>query len=86
MPARRFSCEAIFLGLALLLLALFLFNAPGTHDVWMWMGWLAPIEQHGVVEGYRVSDSWYPPLFFVMAGVLGALEAMSGMDSFDLSN
>ena len=74
--------EKLVTGIALLLLPLMLFNAPGTHDVWMWMGWLAPIEPHGVVEGYRISNSWYPPLFFVLAGSLSPFEHLLGMDGF----
>lgn len=80
--------ERLVLGIALLLFPLFLFNAPGTHDVLMWFGWSQSIVQHGLLEGYAQSNSFYPPLFFVaMTILMGAayLTGISGLYIFKIS-
>lgn len=76
--------EQLVLGVALLLFPLFLFNAPGTHDVWMWIGWATPMTELGLIDGYSQSNSFYPPLFFAGMRLLMFAEQVTGIPGFYL--
>lgn len=44
----------------------FLFNAPGTNDIHIWERWISLIQQHGLINGYALSASDYPPGAFAI--------------------
>ena len=52
----------IIILLLLLLIATSLLNSPGVTDVNVWMRWMDSLEKNGLVKGYEVNRTVYPPL------------------------
>ncbi len=66
-----------------LLFALLLLRAPGTGDVSsFFIGWISTFVTEGLVEGYRLIDSNYPPLAAVILWIAGELGARLSVSAF----
>jgi hypothetical protein len=62
--------------------SLVFFNSPGTHDVTVFLqDWLPNYQRYGFVEGYSVTADNYPPLSYVVIGLVGELAARSHVET-----
>lgn len=76
------KAQHIFLFLVVSLLALSFLHSPGTDDVEFWMKWIANLESHGVVSGYRANCQMYPPLSPVILFIAAQVSRLFRIDVF----
>ena len=68
-PTPRSAIVVLFLLVNAVAIAFL--NSPGTSDMEIWNNWMHEISSSGLVDGYKNSDTDYPPLaFLILAGVL----------------
>jgi len=70
-------------GISLLLLvnlvALSFFFSPGTGDISIWQTWMGEISSRGIVGGFSHTGTDYPPLAFIILGLVTHAAEMVGV-------
>lgn len=70
--------------LAVLSTYLVFLPSPGTHDVTdCWLRWTKNVREYGIVSGYKLSSSDYPPGWFLLS-ILLAPKGDSSLTDFEL--
>ena len=80
--AENFKWPAVTLLLLINLVALSAFFSPGTGDVSIWETWMGEIASHGVVGGFSHTGTDYPPLAFVILGLVVRTAGALNVDQF----
>jgi hypothetical protein len=66
-----------------LLMTLMLFHSPGSEDVRKyWLPWMAHIENAGLIAGYTLAETDYPPLSFAALSLAQVIGQGIGWDDF----
>lgn len=77
---RRAVIIALLSALALLVALLFL--SPGMSDVpTFWLAWMGLATKHGVISGYRLAASDYPPLSHLMLAIMADFGRACGLSA-----
>lgn len=71
---------AILFALLALLPMAFL-SSPGTGDRAFWQQWLADVETHGIVAGFKVNAEQYPPLTAVIFWMVARFADLFSLDN-----
>ena len=80
--AEDLKWPAVSLLLLINLVATSFLFSPGTGDVSIWETWMGEISSHGVVGGFSHTGTDYPPLAFVILGLVVRTAGALGVDQF----
>ena len=79
---KTFSWPGVGFFVLINLIAVSFFFSPGTGDVSIWGNWMREISSYGVIGGFAHSDTDYPPLAFIILGLVLKCSVVFGAEPF----